>query len=249
MPSVPGIPPPPKQTKPAQGFTDLFDPLEETPPPSNGETTATQPSAELFSDLPSSGGSNGNGPFDQQSFAPHAISSPFDESPTAMNNVANPFNQMFDTTTPSAGATTSAFGDSFDPLDHVSSTSSGSTSAFGDIFVDSGPKPTVNNEPAPSQPVQRPRPAPRTVGAVSLPPPPSKQSVKAAKLAAASGGTATPPVPVGGSNNVAPSQPSTGMYNRRHFEDRSRGSITSPSRSNMGPGAHFSKHPITYLTQ
>lgn len=210
MPSVPGIPPPPKQTKPAQGFTDLFDPLEETLPPSNGEPTATQPSAELFSDLPASGGGNGNGLFDQQSFAPNAISSPFDESPTTLNNVANPFDQMFDqpqTTTPT---NTSAFGDIFDPLDQVSSTQSSSTSAFGESFVDSAPKPTTTYESEPQQPVQRPRPAPRTVGAVSLPPPPSKQSVKAAKLAAATGGTAPPPAPVVASNNVTPGQPSNG---------------------------------------
>jgi hypothetical protein len=229
MPSVPGIPPPPKQTRPVQGFSDSFDPLADSFPPSNEDSTNAQMSAGLFSDLPASNGGGTNVPsaFDQPSFAPHAISSPFDESPTGttLNNVVGPFDQMFDQ--PKSTLPSNTFGDSFDPLDQVSSTQSDTTPAFdsnqmaspfGDSLVDSSPlgsgfgDPTNNNTVAQQQ-VQRPRPAPRTMGAMSLPPPPSKQSVKAAKLAAVySGGTVPPPSAPVANHTVPPSQPSTGIH-------------------------------------
>lgn len=186
----------------------------------------------------SSPSTNGDSPsnslseFDQQPVAPNTISSPFEDSPSPspkLNKVTNPFDQMFEQPS-TAPVSSSAFVDSFDPLDSLQQSqpnitppaaTTQPTSPFGSDLIDNsntvGTKVNnSNNNTFGAQPVQRPRPTPRTQVPSSLPPPPSKQSVKAAKMAAAAqvaGNASVSSAPVPITDPMAPAQqPSTGTH-------------------------------------
>ncbi|XP_032222887.1 cell death protein 6 isoform X2 [Nematostella vectensis] len=207
LPTIPGIAPPPKVTRPSRPSQELFDPFDQSSTyPQEPKASTSDQLSSLFDAQPLPNTTNSTS--DQ-------LSSLFDAQPlpnTTNSTTSDQLSSLFDAQ-PSTYTTnsTSSMTPPYDQSPSVNPFSSPFDSDSLDLLdqkptAEVAPPNNNNNNNITSKAngsTERLRPAPRTAIVPNLPPPPSKQSVKAAKMAA-TGGAPTPSPTA----RVPPSQPS-----------------------------------------